>query len=94
MWMLSTSISEHGNKMAKAGIRHLQGFNRGIKNKFWLYMRDCILRILKFPEFFLKNRTNKPYTCSVCRSNDRDPSGHTKRSSDCPYFLTEEEPAL
>jgi hypothetical protein len=49
MWMLSTSISEHGNKMAKAGVRHLQGFNRGLKNKFWMYMRDCVLRILKFP---------------------------------------------
>jgi hypothetical protein len=86
MWMLSTSISEHGNKMAKTSLRHIQGFNRGLKNKFWLYMRDCVLRLLKFPESFLKTKKNKEYTCSVCREKQLDPKGHTKRNAKCPFF--------
>ncbi|KAJ1446691.1 hypothetical protein M885DRAFT_577236, partial [Pelagophyceae sp. CCMP2097] len=62
MWMLSASDSEHGNKMAKGGLRHLQGHYRGLRNKFWMYMRDCILRTLAFPELFLNTHTRLPYT--------------------------------
>jgi hypothetical protein len=88
MWMLSTSVSEHGNKMAKGGLRHLQGHNKGLKNKFWMYMRDCILRILVFPDSFLNSRAKLPYTCSTCRAMGADPVGHTRRTPRCPYFPT------
>ena len=83
----STSASEHGNKFTKRDVLHLHGFNKGLKNKFFMIMRDNLIRLLRYPGTFLTLRHNKPYTYSRCRAALRDPSGHTRRSSDYPLYF-------
>ena len=76
----STQASEHGNKMAKNAMKYLNGFTDKIFNKFDMYIRDRMIRILHFPDTIRKPLITKD-KCSRCEM-----IGHRKNNKSCPLY--------
>ena len=73
--MLCVVNSEHGNKLAKTALRFLSGFTTLDFNKFNMYMRDRLVRLLHFASSVRKN-IEVTDVCTACFK-----VGHRKNST-------------
>ena len=66
MLLLCFKNSEHGNKMAKTGLKYMSGFTKLENNQFKIYMRDRLVRILHFPDTIKKSGKQVQFVDSFC----------------------------